>query len=344
MTIDKNKYGLTADGKSVDIYTLKNSNGIEVSIITYGGIITSIKTPNKKGVIENIVLGYDSLQDYIKDKSYLGAIIGPYANRIAKSQFTLDGNLYNLEKNDGPNNLHSGPNGFDKVLWNASTRINKNNLSLVLNYLSKDMEQGFPGNLNTTVTYTLNNNNCLDIIYEATTDKKTVVNLTNHSYFNLSGNFKNDILDHMVQIHSDAILPVDEFCIPKGEFEKVEHTPFDFRIFKALGKEIDNDNDQLKLGKGYDHCWVLNNQNDDVQLIASAQHTESGRVLEVFTSEPGVQLYTGNHLEGYFEKRTGFCLETQHFPDSPNQHHFPSVVLQPNETYHSKTTFKFSVS
>ena len=205
------------------------------------------------------------------------------------------------------------------------------------------MEQGLPGNLNTTVTYTLTNNNCLDVIYKANTDKKTIVNLTNHSYFNLSGNLKKNILDHMVQIKADTMLPVNEFFIPNGEFEKVEKTPFDFRTFKTLGKDIENDNEQLKLGKGYDHCWVSINQNNGAQLIASAHHKESGRVLEVFTNEPGIQLYTGNHLQGLFNKRTGFCLETQHFPDSPNQHHFPSVVLQPNETYNSRTTFKFSV-
>jgi len=343
MTITQNVYAITDLGDSIDCYTLKNLNGIEVSIINYGGIITSIKAPNKKGVLENIVLGYDSLAQYIETSPYFGAIVGRYGNRIANGQFSLDGKAYSLAKNNGPNSLHGGLKGFDKVVWNATTVSNDDSVSLVLSYLSKDMEEGFPGNLETTVRYTLNSDNKLDIVYEATTDKKTIVNLTNHSYFNLSGNIKNDILDHQLQIDADSLVPVDEFMIPTGDIAMIENTPFDFRMFKAIGDDIDADNEQLKLGSGYDHCWVLNNQNEGFRLIATVYHESSGRELEVFSDEPGVQLYTGNHLEGLHKKRTGFCLETQHYPDSPNQVNFPSVVLNPNEKYSSKTSYKFSV-
>jgi aldose 1-epimerase len=343
MTITQKEYAITDHGDSIDCYTLKNVNGVEVSIINYGGIITSIKAPNKKGVFENIVLGYDSLAQYIETSPYFGAIVGRYGNRIANGQFSLDGKEYSLAKNNGPNSLHGGLKGFDKVVWNAATISNDDSVSLVLRYLSKDMEEGFPGNLETTVTYTLNSDNKLDIVYEATTDIKTIVNLTNHSYFNLSGSIDKNILDHQLQIDADSLVPVDEFMIPTGEIARVENTPFDFRMFKAIGDDIDADNEQLKLGSGYDHCWVLNNQNEGFRLIASVYHESSGRELEVFSDEPGVQLYTGNHLEGLHGKRTGFCLETQHYPDSPNQLNFPSVVLKPNEKYSSKTSYKFSV-
>ncbi len=343
MTIQKSKYGITENSSSVATFILKNPNGMEVSIINYGGIITAIKTPDKKGVIENIVLGYDALQHYINDDFYLGAIIGPYANRIANGQFTLGGNRYALEKNDGSNTLHGGSKGLHKVLWSASTKTNKNEVSLVLNYLSKDMEEGFPGNLSITVTYTLHHNNVLDISYIANTDKKTVINLTNHSYFNLSGNFKDDILDHHLQIDADGMLPVNEFSIPTGKIITVKDTAFDFRTFKTIGRDIGENNQQLTLGSGYDHCFVLNNQNKDVRPIATAYHDKSGRVLEVCSDQPGLQLYSGNHLNGKHHKRRGFCLETQHYPDSPNQPHFPSVILQENQEYSSKTSYKFYV-
>ncbi|QCX37619.1 galactose mutarotase [Aureibaculum algae] len=343
MTISKSKYGTTPSGISVDCFTLKNKNGVEVEIINYGGIVKSIKVPNKKGTIENVVLGYDSLSQYINGDSFLGATIGRFGNRIANGKFTLDGKEYTLALNNAPNSLHGGDKGFDNVIWKATTKSDENSVSLVLNYLSVDMEEGFPGNLNTTVTFTLNSDNALDILYEANTDKKTIINLTNHSYFNLSGNFKNDILDHKLQIRADKIVPVNKNLIPTGELVSVENTPFDFRSFKIIGADIDADNQQIKFGFGYDHCWVLKNQNDDVRLIAEAYHEESGRVLEVFSDEPGVQFYTGNHLNGTHGKRTGFCLETQHYPDSPNQVNFPSVVLDVGETYSSRTAYKFSV-
>ena len=343
MTIKKEEYGTTESGVSIDCFTLKNVNGIEVKIINYGGIITSIKTPNKEGVFEKIVLGYDSLPQYISDDFYLGAIIGRYGNRIANGKFNIDGVEYLLKRNNGPNSLHGGIIGFDKVIWGASTRTNDDSVSLVLNYVSKHMEEGFPGTMNIKVTYTLNSDNGLEIHYVAETDKKTIVNLTNHSYFNLSGNFKSSICDHKLQINADAMLPVDENAIPTGEIRAVKNTAFDFRTMKAIGDDIEANDEQLKLGLGFDHSLVLNDQNEGVRLISTAFHEDSGRVLEVYSDEPGVQLYTGNYLHGSYDKRTGFCLETQHYPDSPNQPKFPSVILNPEEIYTSKTVYKFSV-
>lgn len=350
VTIEKSAFGTLPDGEQVEQYILKNSKGVEVSIITYGGIITSLKVPNRENLSEDIVLGYDSLEQYTKSSPYFGAIIGRYGNRIAKGKFSLDGKEYDLAKNDGQNHLHGGLKGFDKVNWKATESLFEDKASLKLSYLSKDLEEGYPGNLQTEVIYTLNNNNELEVIYEATTDKKTVVNLTQHSYFNLSGDFSKKVLDHELMINADAIIPVDNKLIPTGELEDVTDTPFDFRKAKLIGKDIEASNDQLKKGRGYDHCWVLNEQEKGIRFAASAYHGESGRLLEVFTTEPGVQLYTGNFLDGTlpakgggtYAKRTGFCLETQHYPDSPNQSNFPTVVLNPDEKYTSKTIFKFS--
>lgn len=343
MTIEKKKFGETKEGIIVDEYILKNKEGIEASIITYGGIIRTLKTPDKNGELENIVLGYDAMNDYITASPYFGAIVGRYGNRIANGKFNLNGKEYSLAINNAPNSLHGGLKGFDKVVWNARTSSDEDSVSLILDYKSKDMEEGFPGNLTTKVTYTLYSNNELVIDYQATTDQETIVNLTNHSYFNLSGNFTTNILDHELQIEADAFLPVDQFMIPTGEIRYVEGTPFDFRSLKKIGQDIEVENAQLKIGAGYDHNWVLNNQNQGLRLIAMARDKESGRILEVYSDEPGVQLYTGNFLDGDFNKRTGFCLETQHYPDSPNQLSFPSVVLLPNEQYNSRTSFKFSV-
>lgn len=343
MTIQQRKFGASINGIEIDCYTLKNAGGIEVDIINYGGIITSVKAPDNQGKIENVVLGFDTLEEYIESSPYFGAIIGRYGNRIANGKFSLDGNEYSLAKNNGPNNLHGGLVGFDKVVWKASTKTEADSVSLTLEYLSKDMEEGFPGNLKTTVTYTLDINNELSILYQASTDQKTIVNLTNHSYFNLSGNMQNDILDHDLQLEADHFLPVNENTIPTGELANVEGTPFDFRTTKKIGRDIEVENDQLKLGSGYDHCWVLNDQNQGLRRIASAYHADSGRLLEVYSDEPGVQLYTGNFLEGTHQRRTGFCLETQHYPDSPNQNSFPSVVLNPGDLYSSRTSYKFSV-
>jgi len=356
VTISEEAFGIMNDSVKINRYTLKNEKGMEVSIMTYGGIITSLKVPNKDNVIQDVVLGFDSLQPYInpeytKSCPFFGALIGRYGNRIAKGKFSLDGEEFTLATNDGPNHLHGGIKGFDKVVWSvAETKTDSISASLVLNYLSKDLEEGYPGNLNTRVTYTLNNDNVLEVDYEATTDKKTIVNLTQHSYFNLSGDYSKTILDHEITINADKFIPVDATLIPTGELQDVVNTPFDFRIAKTVGKEIEVDNEQLKRGLGYDHCWVLNNQNEGMRLAATAYEPTSGRLLEVFSDEPGIQLYTGNFLNGTlpskqggtYGHRTGFCLETQHYPDTPNQKDFPSVVLNPGETYKTTTTFKFS--
>ena len=343
MTIQKEIYAQFNDDEIIYSFTLKNKRGVEVKILNFGGIITSIKTPDKSGHIENITLGHNSLQHYIDDNSYLGAIIGRYGNRIANGKFILEGVLYTLAKNNPPNHLHGGHMGFNKRIWEATSKINKDSVTLTLNYVSKDMEEGFPGNLYTTISYSLTSENSLEIVYKAKTDKKTIINLTNHAYFNLSGSFSNDILDHQLQINATKMLPIDEFLIPTGDMALVENTPFDFRTFKPIGKDIDVDNKQLNLGLGYDHCWCLNNPNKGVRKIASAYHKKSGRLLEVFSDQPGVQFYTGNHLNGKHQFRTGFCLETQHYPDSPNQNKFPSVELKPNEIYTSNTSYKFLI-
>lgn len=351
VTIMKKAYGITPDSIAVDSYTLKNENGMELTVITYGGIITSLKVPNKNQVLEDVVLGYDSLVQYTRKNPYFGAIIGRYGNRIAKGKFSLDNTEYQLATNDGPNNLHGGVKGFDKVVWNATEIKGDSTAALVLTYLSKDMEEGFPGNLETKVIYTLTNNNELEVTYEAKTDKKTIVNLTQHSYFNLSGDFSKTILDHEITIDADTFIPVDKTLIPTGELKDVTNTPFDFRVAKTVGQDIEVKDDQLKKGLGYDHCWVLNKQNEGIRLVSTAYHKESGRLLEIFSNEPGIQLYTGNFLDGTLPSkqggtygyRTGFCLETQHYPDAPNQKDFPSVVLNPGEKYESKTSFKFSV-
>lgn len=350
VTIEKSGFGSTPDGEKVDLYSLKNDAGMQVDIITYGGIITSLKVPNKEGVSEDIVLGYNSLDQYIESSPYFGAIIGRYGNRIAKGRFSIDGAKYTLATNNGPNHLHGGLKGFDKVIWKASEEKGDLAASLKLSYLSKDMEEGYPGNLKVSVTYTLTDDHNLDILYEATTDKTTVVNLTQHSYFNLSGDFSKTILDHKLTLDADSFLPVDQTLIPTGKLAEVGGTPFDFRKPKTIGRDIDTANEQLKNGLGYDHCWVLNDQNTGVRLAATAYHPESGRVLDVFTDEPAIQFYTGNFLDGTLPKkgggtyaqRSGFCLETQHYPDSPNQEKFPSVILNPGEKFTSRTSFKFS--
>ncbi|MEJ2112963.1 MAG: galactose mutarotase [Flavobacteriaceae bacterium] len=350
VSISKNNYGTTTDGKLVEKYTLKNEKGMQIDFITYGGIITSWTAPNKDGVYEDIVLGYNSLAEYEKATPYFGALIGRYGNRIANAKFSLDGTEYQLETNDGKNHLHGGVKGFDKVVWTASTVSTDTTASLILSYLSKDMEEGYPGNLSTTVTYTLTNNNELEVLYEATTDKKTIVNLTQHSYFNLSADFNKPILDHEITIDADTFIPVNETLIPTGELADVTNTPFDFRIAKTIGKDINIENSQLNKGGGYDHCWVLNHQDKGMRFVASAYHKNSGRLLEIFSNEPGIQLYTGNFLDGTlpnkaggtYAHRTGFCLETQHYPDSPNQPNFPSTTLDVSEKYVSKTTFKLT--
>ncbi|MFV0540904.1 MAG: aldose epimerase family protein [Aestuariibaculum sp.] len=349
VSIAKVPFGVTSDSVAVDRYILKNKKGMEIRIITFGGIITHWTAPDKNNNYQDIVLGYETLKPYETNPTFFGALIGRFGNRIAKGKFTLNGTEYQLAANDGSNHLHGGVKGFDKVVWTASEKQTDSTASLILSYLSKDMEEGYPGNLNTQVTYTLNNNNELKVDYKATTDKPTIVNLTQHTYFNLTAG-TSTILDHELSIKADAFVPVDETLIPTGELKKVEGTPFDFRTAKTIGQDIDVDNVQLKRGLGYDHCWVLNEQNQGIRLVATVYDKSSGRILEVLSTEPGIQLYTGNFLDGTlpaknggkYEYRTGFCLETEHYPDAPNQSHFPSVILNPDEIYKTTTVFKFS--
>ena len=347
--IQKEDFGTLPDGTNVEAYTFTNNAGMKMKVITYGGIITEFEVPDTEGDVQDIVLGYDNLEGYLDETPYFGAIVGRYGNRIANGKFTLNGEEYTLATNNGPNHLHGGIKGFDKVVWTVEeTFDNDNGSGIRLKYVSPDGEEGYPGTLTTLVTYTLTDDG-LNIQYEATTDKATVVNLTQHSYFNLSGEADNDILDHVVSINADHFLPVDETLIPTGELRPVEGTPFDFTTPKRVGEEINADNRQIEYGKGYDHCWVLNGEG--MRTVATVHHPESGRFMEVLSQEPGIQFYTGNFLDGsitgkdgiVYEQRHGLCLETQHFPDSPNQKDFPSVVLNPGETYSTQTTYRFSV-
>jgi aldose 1-epimerase len=347
-SIAESPFGKTADGKDVKLFTLKNKNGVEVGVINRGGIIVSLKTPDKNGNIQDIVLGYDSLGGYAANNNYFGALIGRYGNRIGSGKFTLDGVEYKLAQNDGKNHLHGGANGFDKVFWNIEEGPSKGN-SLKLTYTSKDGEEGYPGNLNTEVVYTLTDDNELKIDYKATTDKKTVVNLTQHTYFNLSGDASKDILGHKLSIDSDSLLPVDKGLIPTGKMTAVKGTPFDFKTATVIGARINAKDQQLQLGEGYDHCWVLNNKGS-LRSVAVLSDSVSGRVMEVLTTEPGIQFYSGNFLNGKstgkggvaYARRSALCLETQHYPDSPNKPSFPTTVLSPGETYTTTTIYKFS--
>lgn len=351
VTIEKSPYGTTVDGVDVHEYKLSNQEGMQVSIINYGGVITSWTAKDKNGVYEDIVLGFNELSEYEKESPYFGAIIGRFGNRIAKGKFSIEGKEYTLAVNNGENHLHGGEKGFDKVVWDAETSLTDSSASLILTYLSKDMEEGYPGNLVVKVEYTLNTKDELSVTYKATTDKTTVINLTQHSYFNLSANFNNTILNHELVLNSDAFLPVDNTLIPTGEFRDVTNTPFDFRTPRTIGQQINEEDPQLKNGLGYDHCWVLNEQDKGVRFVASAFEPQSRRYLEVFSDQPGIQFYSGNFLDGTlprknkgnYEIRSGFCLETQHFPDSPNREDFPSVLLRPEEAYTSQTIFKLSV-
>ena len=347
--INKEFFGKTNDGFIVDQYTLKNSNGMEVSIISYGGIITSWKAKDRNGDYKDIVLGFTNLSDYETSSPYFGAIIGRYGNRIREGKFSLDGVEYNLAVNNGENHLHGGLKGFDKVIWDVEKEVNDKLASLILRYNSMDMEEGYPGNLDVKVTYTLTNDDELRVRYEAETDKKTVVNLTQHSYFNLSAGLSRDILSHQITIDADSYLPVDKTLIPTGELRGVEGTPFDFRESKRVGDDIYDKDTQLTFGNGYDHCWVLNKQGEGIRIVASAYEPLSGRLLEVSSDQPGIQFYSGNFLDGTLESkdgskyefRSGFCLETQHYPNSPNQESFPSVTLNPGEKYETETIFRF---
>ncbi|MDR3707121.1 MAG: galactose mutarotase [Capsulimonadaceae bacterium] len=348
-SITSKPWGSTADGKPVTLYTLVNNHGIKATITNYGGIITSLVIPDKHGKLSDVVLGYDNVEGYIKNSPYFGAIVGRYGNRIAKGHFALDGKTYTLATNDGPNSLHGGKVGFDKVIWTAAPGKSGKEASLTLTYVSKDGEEGYPGNLSVTVIYTLTNDNALRIDYASSTDKDTVANLTNHSYWNLAGP-GNTILDHVVQIHASHYTPVDKTLIPTGEIAPVAGTPLDFRVPVAIGSRIEEKNQQLIYGIGYDHNWVLDRKKaGDLELAARISEKTSGRILDVWTTEPGLQFYTGNFLDGtitgkdgnVYKHRSALALETQHFPDSPNHPNFPSTELKPGKIYRSTTVFKF---
>jgi len=346
--IDKQPFGTAPTGEPVDIYTLRNGKGAEARIMTYGGIVVSLKMPDKDGQFNDVVLGYDNLDSYVKNSPYFGALIGRYGNRIGGAKFTLDGTTYTLATNDGPNMLHGGLKGFDKRVWSATPGGSADGPQLILHYLSKDGEEGFPGNLDVTATFTLTHDNALRLEYMATTDKDTVVNLTHHGYFNLAG--KGDILSHVVMIPADRFTPVDSTLIPTGVLQPVENTPFDFRTATAIGARIGQDDEQLKFGKGYDHNWVINKTMGDLTLMARVTEPTSGRVMEVWSTEPGLQFYSGNFLDGtitgkggrVYEHRDAFCMEPQHYPDSPNKPDFPTTELKPGEVYHNTIIYKFS--
>jgi len=333
----------------VELFTLRNNKGAEVGICNYGGLVIFLKVPDRNGQFGDVVLGYDKLDAYIKESPYFGALIGRYGNRIAKGKFTLNGEQYALAVNNGPNALHGGLKGFDKVVWQPTIRANLEGPELELSYVSKDGEEGYPGTLHVRAVYTLTDDNALKLEYRATTDKDTVVNLTHHSYFNLAG--KGDILNHQVTIPADRFTPVDSTLIPTGQLRPVEGTPFDFRKGTAIGARIGQDDEQLKFGGGYDHNWVINKPLGQLGLMASVYEPTSGRVMEVWSTEPGLQFYSGNFLDGKnkgkggwtYQYRNGFCMEPQHYPDSPNHPDFPSVVLKPGQVFRNTIIYKFSV-
>ncbi len=340
----KQAYGYTSDGTSVDLYTLADGK-VEARIMTYGGIVVSLRAPDRNGKLDDVVLGFDSFEPYLAQTPYFGAIIGRYANRIAHGSFQLDGKTYSIPKNNGDNALHGGTRGFDKMVWAAKEITDGIELTLV----SKDGDQGFPGTLTTTVRYTLEGG-ALRIEYSATSDKDTVLNLTNHSYFNLAGQVSSEVLKNVVKINASKFTPADADQIPTGELKSVEGTPFDFRKPHAIGERIDANDEQLRLGMGYDHNYVLDHAEGQLAEAAEVYEPTTGRILQVLTTEPAVQLYTGNHLDGtvtgkggrVYKPRYALCLETQHFPDSPNHPNFPTTELKPGQKFHSVTVYKFS--
>lgn len=346
--IEKKPFG-QVDGQNVDLYVLTNANGLKASITNYGGIMTSLVVPDKNGTMEDILLGYDNVAAYVKETPYFNALIGRYGNRIGKAKFTLDGKTYTLAANNDENALHGGIKGFDKVIWTAEGIKTDCGVGVKLAYLSKDMEEGYPGNLMVNVTYMLTNNNELTIEYKAMTDKATVCNLTNHNYYNLTGNAKDSILNHVLTLNADKFTPVDAGLIPTGELRPVKGTPMDFTRPFAIGARVNEADEQIKFGGGYDHNWVLNKKGSEMSLAATLHEPVSGRVMEVWTEEPGIQFYSGNFLDGtitgkggvVYKQRWGMCLETQHFPDSPNKPHFPTTTLRPGELYQTKTVHKF---
>ena len=349
-TVTKTSFGKTSAGENVDLYTLRNTHGVEAKITNYGGILVSLKVPDRNGKFDDVVLGFNDLDAYLKGHPYFGALVGRYGNRIAKGRFTLNGVEYKLAVNNGENHLHGGIKGFDKAIWTGREMKTAAGPAVVLTYLSKDGEEGYPGNLQVRVVYTLTNNDELKIDYSATTDKDTVINLTHHSYFNLAGEGNGDILNHRVTIVANRFVPTDAGSIPTGELRRVAGTPFDFLKPHAIGERINQDDEQLKFGNGYDHTWVINGRAGMLRPAATAYEPTSGRVMQVWTTEPGVQFYTGNFLDGtltgksgkIYQRRFGFCFETQHFPDSPNHPTFPTTTLRKGATYKSTTIYRFS--
>lgn len=353
MTIEKSPFGTLPDGQTADLFTLRNQHGMEVKITNYGGIITHINVPDRNGKMADVVLGFDSLAPYLQEHPYFGAIVGRCGNRIANGHFSIDGQSYQLATNNAPSHLHGGLKGFDKYLWQPETKVENGNATLSLERVSLDGEEGYPGELHVRVDYTLNNHNELRMNYTARTNKPTHVNLTNHAYFNLTGDANQTILSHELQINASHFTPVGETIIPTGEIASLDNSPLDFRTAKPIGRDIGAEDVQIKYAGGYDHCWVLDKGPDNLkpQLAATAYDPATGRVLEVLTTEPGIQFYTGNFLDGtlvgkggiVYQKRAGFCLETQHFPDSPNQPNFPSTLVKPADTYRTTTVYRFSV-
>ena len=343
-------YGQLPSGEEVEICTLDNGRGLEARITNYGGIIVALRTPDRDGQSGDVTLGHDSLAGYLESSPYFGALIGRYGNRIGGAQFTLDGKTYKLAANDGPNALHGGLKGFDKIIWKAEHSVDGDEPALRLEHVSPAGDEGYPGRLTVAVVYRLTADNALRIDYEASADAPTPVNLTNHAYFNLKDGGASPVLDHELKLYANFFTPVDETLIPTGELRPVEGTPFDFREPEKIGARIDADNEQIRFGGGYDHNFVVRSPDTGLFPVAEVYEPTTGRLLEVESTEPGVQLYTGNFLDGsirgkggvIYEKRSAFCLETQHFPDSPNKGHFPSTILQPGETYRSTTIYRFS--
>ena len=345
-------FGDLPNGPALTVYTLTNANGVEVRTIPYGAIVVSIRVPDRNGKFDDVLLGFDRIDGYAGSHPYFGAVVGRYGNRIAKASFTLDGQQYALAANNGPNSLHGGVKGFDKKVWGAELFDRDGNVGVIYTVTSPDGDEGYPGNLKAQVTYTLTKSNELTVEYEASTDKATPINLTQHSYFNLAGEGRGDVLNHRLTIDANRYTPVDATLIPTGDYAAVENTPFDFRRPTPIGARIDADDEQLRHGGGYDHNWVLNRDRDGLVHAARLEEPTSGRTLDVSTTEPGIQFYAGNFLDGtikgksghVYARRSGLCLETQHFPDSPNHSSFPSTILRPGEQYRSKTVFAFGVS
>jgi len=351
-SIQKSHYAFTPEGVAIDQYLLTNDNGMSMVVINFGGIVTKLTAPDRNGNYEDIVLGYTNPQNYFQQTSeYFGALVGRVANRIAEGKFTLDDVNYQIGINNSPNALHGGTDGFDRKIWSAQIDETSAYPTLMLTYISKDKEEGFPGNLKVTVKYALSHDNAFEITYEAVTDQKTVVNLTHHSYFNLSANFNNTILDHELVLQANDMLSINKLLIPTGEIISVKETPFDFTTAKTIGRDINASNEQLEIAKGYDHSWIFHNEQYFKQ-VATVYHPLTGRIMTVSTNQSAIQLYSGNFLDGTkpsksggtYQRHCGFCLETQQYPDAPNHAEFPSIILNPGESYSTKTVYKFSAS